>query len=622
MLRIIVEEKLARFSAVARAVDVWLGMQWDSASVKTINDTCQLVLELLEDKKQQQAALKGDDPVRAFHALWAMAFDDVMPSLTAAEKLAKHESPEMRLVAVYHLRQVGLPAAQPALVASLSDDNLCVAVHALDAVQAVEGTGAAAKKQQEKLFAALEDLFAKLPSKPCKVEELVWPWTAREIRRTDVAGSMVNCIGSLPPSRLVPYIEEFDPANRARACRFLAAQKKWNAETRENLVRLIGDASQDVRAAAFEAFADKPLTPPEAEQVEGYLTRKAGDLRRGVVQLLLNQQDGEAVESAERLAAAGNASQRLAGLELLRELAEADRHRDRCFEIAGKFRESRRKITKAEETQLALLEAAGAEQITLENGLGLFDPAERSPRIAPKKQKTQAVTAATFKVLQELDKLIHQHRTETVTIERWNGATEEPLGGLRWLPGPNWIKPAEEQLDQLPLKDLWLDWDRKRPAAQRDKDGCELLRAWQLLELTDDWRFEDIEKWMSRKPRSGLKKYLLGGKKLPKLKYGNVVGSLLFWLLRLNTPENAVDVCQDVTETAFSLLPDSDHEQLLQLAKDWTGSSTRYWQPGLSEDWREIDFCDSWFNAPQQWLTPPGTKLNTARQTRQWQLQR
>lgn len=622
MLRIIVDEKLARFSAVARAVDVWLGMQWDSASVKTINDTCQLVLELLEDKQQQQAALKGDDPVRAFHALWAMAFDDVMPSLTAAEKLTKHESPEMRLVAVYHLRQAGLPAAQPALVACLSDENLCVAVHALDAVQAVEGTDKAAKKQQEKLFSALEELFARLPPKPRKVEELVWPWTAREIRRTDVASSMVNCIGSLPPSRLVPYIEEFDPANRARACRFLAAQKKWNAETRENLVRLIGDASQDVRSAAFDAFAEKPLTPPEAEQVESYLTRKAGDLRRGVVQLLLKQKDGEAVESAQRLAAAGNASQRLAGLELLRELAEADRHRDRCFEIASEFRESRRKITKAEQTQLDLLEAAGAEQVTLENGLGLFDPAERSPRIEPKKRKTQAVTAATIKLIQELDRLVHQHRAETVTVERWNGEVEEPLGGIRWFPGPNWNKPATEQLDKLPLKDLWLEWDQQRPASQRDKDGCELLRAWQLLELTSGWRFKDLEKWMGEKSRSGLKKHMLGGKKRPKLKYSGVVQGVLFWLVRLNTPDNAVDVCQDVVETAFALLPASDHEALVQLAADWTGSSRHFWQPGLPDDWRAIDFCDDWFNAPQGWLTPPGTKLNTARQTRQWQLQR
>ena len=64
--------------------------------------------------------------------------------------------------------------------------------------------------------------------------------------------------------------------------------------------------------------------------LESYLTRKTGDLRRGVFTVLQKQSDERALASADRLLAAKDASQRLAGLELLRLLADSKRSAPAC----------------------------------------------------------------------------------------------------------------------------------------------------------------------------------------------------------------------------------------------------------------------------------------------------
>src|ERR1051325_9935122 len=68
MLRLILDHNLARFSAVVRAFDVWLGYQWDSVSAGVVNETIRKMLMYLEDDAARAAALKGKDPEQAYLA--------------------------------------------------------------------------------------------------------------------------------------------------------------------------------------------------------------------------------------------------------------------------------------------------------------------------------------------------------------------------------------------------------------------------------------------------------------------------------------------------------------------------------------------------------------------------
>ena len=626
MLRIIVDQKLARFSAVARAVDVWFGLQWDSASVTTINNTCEIALQLLDNKKARDEALQSKSAEQAFYGLWAMAFDDVIPSIKAAEKLAQHREAGHRLVAAYHLKQASIDEAQPQLLKLLDDPELQVALQALRGINHNDEDETTGNSQSSTLlFAALERLFQRLPAKPIKLKALVFPWTARETDRSEVAASMINCLGDLPPSKIIPYLQEFDANTRWRACRFLSSRDKWDNETRESLVGLIGDSSKDVRSSAIEAFAKKPLTPAEAERVEGFLSRSASDLRQGAVRLLLAQKDAPALASSRRLASSKNASQRLSGLELLKELADADRERKECLVIAREFQTSQKKLTKDEETQLKVILASGEEKVSLDNGLGLFNPADRSPRKQPQKHKVAAVTPAAMKLLASLDELVHKHRAEPIQIKNWRDeVNQEPLGGIRYgFPTPTWDKPAKDQLEKLPLKQIWLGWEKNRPDALRDADGGEFFRARCTLKMRDGWRWDASKEWL--KKRKELQQFVVGSATFPKIKYESVVDDLLEWFIRLQaeTSQGAknITLSQDLCETFFALIPPSDHKQLVELKRKRTSARDDDYDDEVT-DWRDSDLHDEWLDCPNRVLLPGGRdrELPAAPKARQWQL--
>jgi hypothetical protein len=74
MLRLIHDHDLARFSAVVRAVDVWFGLHWDSASVKVVNRAIESVLGFLNDPSSREKALASREQEAVFLALWSVAF--------------------------------------------------------------------------------------------------------------------------------------------------------------------------------------------------------------------------------------------------------------------------------------------------------------------------------------------------------------------------------------------------------------------------------------------------------------------------------------------------------------------------------------------------------------------
>jgi hypothetical protein len=67
-----------------------------------------------------------------------------------------------------------------------------------------------------------------------------------------------------------------------------------------------------------------------ATRIEGLLTRKSADLRRSVLELLLKQEDTAALGSAARLIASRQAPQRVAGLDLLGQMAAKNRSAENC----------------------------------------------------------------------------------------------------------------------------------------------------------------------------------------------------------------------------------------------------------------------------------------------------
>ena len=611
MLRLIAEHDLARFSAVTRAVNVWLGLMWDSVSVKVINDIIKQTLHFFDDPAAGQKGLQSNNADTVFRALWCIGFDDAHASIPHAAKLLDHKSDEIRFVAAWYLGLLDIKAANQAKVPAIDDPNLQVALCALE-----QSAGLTVGEYYEVLVAgntdeleqssdgyeAAERLYHRLPEKPFKLKSLVWPWTERKADRSTVAAALLGLLGDRPVTRIIPYLKGMDSWRQSHAIRLLAQQKKWDKLTRETLFSLTGHASQAVRQAAFESLKKQVPSGDEAVALEGLMTRKASDLRQSGIKLLLKQDDVAAMATADRLTGSKDASQRLAGLEILRHLSDANRDRPQCQQKAIAFVETRKKLSKEEQTQVSAIGESDREVVTLANGLGLMNPTKRSPVVSPKKRPGESFTPAALKCLQGLDDLIHQHRETPIKIKAYDGPREQLLGTVTYcFPSFDRTKGTREtEIRHLPLSDVWTDWYKNRPKSLRDRDGLELLRAYCASELVRHWNYDEIKKWSGSSAQAkSICREVIGDVSGLKLKYESLVSDLLEWLLFLYPPEGFADWMLDRIETAYSLVPDDMHSELVKPSEKSASSDSlsdfrRVIGHHTDEDWRQWLLFEYW----------------------------
>lgn len=622
MLCLILEQDLLRFSSVARCVNVWLGLLWDSISAKVLRDNVASFLRFLDNPADRKTALAGDDAEEIYRALCASAYEDAVATVPLATKLLKHCKDEVRFVATWILTLISLEISEQAKAPAMGDANLQVALMA-----AVKTSGISLGELTPEFprdgepgpeaFERLEALYARLPDKPGKLAAIVWPWTERRIERSMIAERMLAALGDRPPTKMLPYMKGLDSWRQRSIVERLAEQKKWDALTRSSLLELAGHTSADVRTAAQHALWKQPLTTAEREVLEGYLTRNVADLRTGVVGLLLRGQDQAALESSSRLLARGDRNQRLAGLELLRQLAEGDRSRAKCQTAATEYRAARKSLTKEEETQLAAIATSDRVALTLDNGLGLMNPEGRSKVVAPKKKNVLAISKAAIACLKALDELVHTHRQTIVTVQAWKKVEQKPFGEISQYDFTRFDpkRPLARQCDKIPLFSIWKEWFETRDVSQRDKDGLELLRADEAAELLCGWEFRYVEEFCQKPELKKLAVAILGEIDAPNLRYPEHVRGILRFLAALHEPANSVDFLLDCIENTYALVPEDLRRELLN-----PKPKKNYWD--RDDDWRYDKVFRLWPDRLDNLLNRRKVALTDEQRRRLWELRR
>lgn len=613
MVRLILDHDLARFAATVRAVNVWFGLQWDAVSTKVVNATLEKVLSYLDDARARQQAIDGANAEQAFLGLWATAFDDARRAVPLAAGLLKDKRVEKRFVAAHALKLIGLDEAKAAAVAALDDPDLRVVARVVDCFAGWGDNQVpdVLRKDGGDLFERLETLIARTPAKPAPVKAIVWPWWRPQLTREGVAAAMDHALGDRPVTRLVPYLDDMPVWTKAHVVRRLVEAKRYDTQTRELFLRLIPD--NRCRESVITGLTKCKLTEAEAQRVERLLTRKSGDLRRGVLGLLESQKDPAALASGDRLLASKDALQRLAGLEMLRRMVEGKRLTDAARERARAYQALSRKVPKDEQVHLeAILDEARTAE-TLEDALGLLDPAERLSPPEPKKEPVTFCTPAAREILLALDELVHQHREVKVFIPAWRAesddSTEEPdddadaetaakpkgteelLGNVRWnFPAVRATLPRERDLQRLPLREVWEGWWSQRPAKQRDPDGLEVIRALSLCEYLTDSEADADDSVLDDDGEKvdyfdAIRRAMLGGVKPVKARYPGLVASLAPWLLRLEPPNRGADFLLDGFESALTMVPP---DKLAAKVKQWNDEEV------VASPWRESGPIEKW----------------------------
>jgi hypothetical protein len=634
MLRLVLDHNLARFSATVRAFDVWLGYQWDAVSAGVVNATIGKMLGYLEDATAREAALKGKDAEQAYLALWAMAFDDAPAAIAPAAEQLKHPKPEHRFVAAHLLDQTQLITAHETLLTAFDDAELRVATRALMAFR----HEADERIKNADLFERLERLLPRYPDKPTKLKPIVWPWTACNVSKEVAANALANNVGQRPPTRLIAHLPRMSVYSRASVVGMLAAQKQWDSATRDTLFALVGDPSRQVREAALLGLAKCKITVAEAVGMEKLLDRKSDDLRRGVLTLLSLQPDADALASADRLLAARSQPQRLAGLELLRELVEENRCVEPARARAEQYRAGHPTLNDAERQQLdAVLAAGGGEGPTLDNALGLIRHEDRTWPAAPVSRGVQFHSPAARRIVSTLDEMLKANAQQVVTFK--NAASEEQkclFADLTYgFAHPNPNKPVAEDRQHLPLAEVWENWWQTRGPELRDADGMELLRA---------MAWYDFAIGPYRGPGEMVKVFPEATRQL----FGDVppeqegdrwrLRNLLEWLIRLQPPAGGLDFILDAAESALALVParclelTEEEAEGVRQANSPVQELVNYDPQGLLRKLAGLEAKGAWRNKESPfgvWLNVGATLLNYAPQlwtpehhARHWKLLR
>ncbi len=619
MVRLIVAENLTRFSAVIRAIDVWFGFGLESLNEKQAKQILAQISPYLEDEAARKTALASEDPQTVYLALWSAGFTDAIAAIPLAAELLNHREATHRFVAVHFLTQLEITPAQLALLPAVGDRDLAVAAHAVQSLRY-------AVPENSDTFERLEQNLGRFPAKAKTLPPMVWEWMKLDASQALVASAMLTQQGTRSPKRLIPLLSIVDGYERRTIAHRLAEVKPWDAEIREILLGLVGDTSQWVREEVLRLLHRCKITVEESIPLENLLTRKASDLRRGILGLLLNQEDEMAIAAAQRLLQAKQAPQRQAGLELLREFVLGDRLVEPSRALATEYQTSRAKLTTTETQLLDSILEPEAEEPTLTNALGLVELTELTPLVVPlPSASVEFQTEASQACLSALDELIHGHRQTPIKIKNWQGEQEELLGNVKWnFPGIDPRLSRQENLARLPLADVWENWWQNRPVQLHDEDGLELLRAIspsfeRFSYGSDD---EEVEEAQQQNPLQRLISSFqsLKGNSLT-LRYPHIVQTLVYWLLYQHPSAQSIGFVLDAIATLLQAIPAKDSQEDLerlkrtyegrrhdvanffgewiQLARHFQSLFATEWQSQQYQWWQSLKWIDAWITVYQ-----------------------
>jgi hypothetical protein len=553
MLRLVRNENLSRFSSVVRAADTWFGILWDGSSAVKIDRIIDRVLLFLDSADERKAALGESDAETVYLALWSTGFEDVATAIAPATALLSSPSAEIRFVATHFLAQTLWQTAWPPLVDMLADADLRVASRALNAFAG----DCTSRVDGARLFARLEQLIARVPKRSKTLPSIVWPWTGQTLEKPRIAAAMAANASAVDGERLLPYVPELEPPDRAAFIRRAAGlpsrwtrgeQPKPRALTdaeRTVALDLLGDASGEVRAAAFDAMRAAPLVSDEVDRLIDLLGRKPGDLRNGCIARLRTLPDEDMLIAVDRLLTDADPLRRVAGLELLRDATEKNRDVARVRARVERYTADHPELTDEERAHITAVVGEQRDTATTADALGLIDRASIRTWPAPRLRTADVETAGARASLDALAALVLQHaQTE---IRTTSGETKLLVESAGFQFGPKRKNPSSGEATEVPLADVWRRWANDRGAALTDTDGLELVRATLAKRESTVWTSKAAKEVVAIGQWSAGERFLRG---------------VLEWCIAWNPPSGAPVFLLDGLENALANLSDQDYADI------------------------------------------------------------
>lgn len=411
LFKIIIEHNLIRYSSVMRAVGTWTGLLTiEERDINRFSNKQLALIDLyLENEKEREKGLKGEDSMEIYLALWSYGFWDIYLALDALMPLLENGTKHQRMVGCFYLRSVELSSVKQtaakmvvknfsgeldtmALVMPCFMSNCGYYVRNLEHGQ---NRLAAYKKTDKRLYIELEQYFdskeeceeiynillrlldsitkKKLTFSPC-----VFPWNWEELSKSDVVTRLCICASALRDNAMIDEAAALIPSldtgyyGYRKDMLWLLLKAPETDLQRRLLTAAVADSETQTRQVAYELVSEIALEPENYSQLEEMLKYKKTDVRGNVLKLLYAL-DGEDMRLLiERLLSDKKEEKRTAGLDLLLQL-KRDEDRQELFEKCQPLVTEMKSGSTKETILIEELAAPSEQQKTGENGYGLYD---------------------------------------------------------------------------------------------------------------------------------------------------------------------------------------------------------------------------------------------------------
>ena len=494
IINVILENDLTRFSSVTRAVSTWFGLNWETPKKSIINRVLKLAQALILDLKETDTLLKSKDNLEVLVGLWAIGILDVdTANRKALEIVFTSEDRNKKILALYFIWKTDRTndALVPYFTTELGKD------YALDHWMAVN---LPVTTLDNSTFEKLLSVAKNVTEKGKTYESKIFSWWSFVPGPTYFFQFLINSATEQQLELMATDFEEFPTEYRENYIRKVFPKhfsySLYYKQDQQNKVQLdydeaswkralarkaIYNRNEGVMATGLNLFNSIHLYDKDLEIAEDLLRRKNKNLRTALIHIITKLPADRLRTSTKNLLSAKNIEQRLAGLEILSLLKDANKQSD-FIEAQLELYHERPKITKNEQVYLdKFLETT--QDYNFSNGFGVIDYDNLTPLYIPKPQfekkmnffdklgvTTSESSAFKFKDFIDANKIIKQvNRLIAIVAENKNyeyqmqgyqGETHTTFieKGLHEIKELGSDATAQDHLHNIPLSHVWIEW--------------------------------------------------------------------------------------------------------------------------------------------------------------------
>lgn len=509
MTKVIIDNKLTRFSSVVRAIDTWTGLGWESEKETTVRNIIQLAATYFSNPESIPIGIRSKNNNEVYMALWVQGVQDVEKTVPYLHELLEKGTIEKKCLALKFAGETNDPYIEmPLYFKALNDGNLQVLAFAIPRMNALLDANTKSKffidnDDYPNFFEKTYHLAQTINAKDTTFEGKVFSWLTIKFEKDSLYASAINLIGDYKERLdiILNHFEGFSIQLREKLTQKIlgeyycyshynlneVSQKTTELPTdfqRNFALRILKDRGESIVTSAICVLKKVKLNEEELDSFQELFKRKNSNLKKNLIAIILQQEDKKITSFVDKILDNGDLEQRMSALDVMLQLQKKDKlskkvnHWIKEYAIRPKITEKELKFIE----QLAPTE--NKELLCPENGFGFYNPKEISNYALPKPESNSLFTAATKKEKYGFSKPLSQIKADFSKLYELFEANKNYEYELEYndnsketvLLGNNFSQikrlsdnaTADEKSKNYPLFEVWSNWFENSKLEPRD----------------------------------------------------------------------------------------------------------------------------------------------------------